>query len=136
VKYPVTAMTLEDTKVCFIPKTTFLELLTANSDFAALLLKDACHELNHFTEDITNIAQKPVKERVAATLISLNELFKDGEEVTTINMTREDLANMVGTATETLIRLLQDFKKEGLITSKGRKITIEEPEKLLRIANL
>ena len=58
------------------------------------------------------------------------------EDKVVINLTREDLANIVGTATETLIRLLHDFKEDNIITTKGRKIILEDEQELVRIANL
>ena len=90
-------------------------------------------------DSITILAQKPVRERLAGALMILIDVYDIGENIEVsdgINLTREDLANMVGTATETLIRLLHDFKDEQLIETKGRKILIKNKEKLKKVANL
>jgi CRP/FNR family transcriptional regulator len=91
------------------------------------------------TERITNLAQKSVRERLALTLVMLNDTYgldaMDNGAVT-INLTREDLANIVGTATETLIRLLHDFKEEKLVATEGRKIKILDPRQLAEVGGI
>jgi CRP/FNR family transcriptional regulator len=137
--YPVTAEALEDVQVCFIPKSEFTRLLDESADFSRMLLKEACHELGEMTEALTNLAQKSVRERLAVTLLSLKETYKNPKnpnEKAEINLTREDLANIVGTATETIIRLLHDFKEEKLIQTNGRKIIVLEPERLVKVGNI
>jgi len=137
--YPVSAETLEECHVCFIPKQDFLDMLSENQELYAKLFKHACHELGIMTQNVTNLAQKTVRERLAISLIMLKETYgvdhSENDKVV-INLTREDLANIVGTATETLIRLLHDFKEDNIITTKGRKIIIENEKELIRIANL
>jgi len=76
------------------------------------------------------MAQKSVRERLAFSLLILEEIY--GEEE--INLTREDMANFVGTATETLIRILKDFKEDEIIEIHTRKLLIVNRDKLLRIA--
>jgi CRP/FNR family transcriptional regulator len=71
-----------------------------------------------------------VRQRLAFVLILLMDVYKEEP----INLSREDLANFVGTATETLIRLLKDFKEEGIISTETRKITILDVPKLLNVA--
>jgi CRP/FNR family transcriptional regulator len=137
--YPVSAETLEESQVCFIPKQDFLQMIADNHELYARLFKHACHELGLMAQNVTNLAQKTVRERLAITLIMLKETYgvDPGEEdKVVINLTREDLANIVGTATETLIRLLHDFKEDLIITTKGRKIILENERELIRIANL
>ena len=137
--YSVTAEALEDTKVCFVPKGDFLTILDGSPHFNNILLKEACKELGVMTESLTSLAQKSVRERLAVTLLMLNDTYGldlESEGPVEINLTREDLANIVGTATETIIRLLHDFKEEKLIESKGRKIRILEPKKLIKIGQL
>ncbi|MGB3180190.1 MAG: Crp/Fnr family transcriptional regulator [Cyclobacteriaceae bacterium] len=136
--YPVTAETLEPCTICFLPKSEFLSLLSENQEFNQKLLKAVCHELGVMADSLTNLAQKSVRERLALTLLMLKDTYGiDGQkEEVEINLTREDLANIVGTATETLIRLLHDFKEENLITSKGRKITVTDPKGLVRVARI
>jgi CRP/FNR family transcriptional regulator len=93
-------------------------------------MKELSKELADRALFITNLAQKSVRERLAFALLILGDIYT-GEH---INLTREDMANFVGTATETLIRLLKDFKEEGLIEIHTRKLEILSKEKLLKIA--
>ena len=137
--YPVSAEALEEAQVCFLPKSEFIGLLDSNSDFNHLILKEACKELGVMTENMTNLAQKSVRERLAVALLMLKDTYglnghNDGP--VEINLTREDLANIVGTATETIIRLLHDFKDEKVIETQGRKIRVIDSKKLVRIGNI
>lgn len=137
--YPVSTETLEESNICFVPRNNFIEILEKSPDLYQKLLKKVCQEIGVMTENITNLAQKSVRERLALTLVMLNDTY--GMDATengsvTINLTREDLANIVGTATETLIRLLHDLKEEHLIETEGRKITIRDTKKLAKIGGL
>lgn len=136
--YPVTAETLEDCTICFLPKSDFLNLLSDSPAFNQKLLQAVCHEIGVMSDSMTNLAQKSVRERLAVTLLMLKDTYGvEGEsEAVEINLTREDLANIVGTATETLIRLLHDFKEEDLIESKGRKILVKNTKGLVKAARL
>ena len=81
------------------------------------------------------MAQKTVKQRLAETLIHLDKKFeKDDEGYIDVYLTREDIANIIGTATESAIRILSDFKKNGLIDFKGKRINILDVRGLERIA--
>ena len=93
-------------------------------------MKELSTELANRVTYITNMAQKSVRGRLAFALILLEEIYT-GEM---INLTREDLANFVGTATETLIRLLKDFKEEEIIQTHGRKIEILDRDELIAIS--
>jgi CRP/FNR family transcriptional regulator len=94
------------------------------------IIKELSRELSDRADFITNMAQKSVRERLAFTMIILLDIYEDEP----INLSREDLANFVGTATETLIRLLKDFKEEGIIEVHTRKISVLNREKLFTIA--
>jgi len=133
----VSAETLESTSICFIPKKPFLSLLSNNIKFQGALLKIACQELGVMTDSITNFAQKPVRERLAGILLVLMKTYGTESSLdfpVEINLSRDDLANIIGTATETAIRILREFKDDGLIQAKGRKITVLEPKKLMVVA--
>ncbi len=135
-QYPVGAATLEECSICFIPKTAVFKILKDMPELYEKLLRQACRELGLMTSKITNLAQKTVRQRAAIGLLTLRDIYQDANgDPVTINLTREDIANIVGTATETLIRLLQDFKSEGIIESKGRRITIKDVPTLHKIAN-
>ena len=138
-QYPVSAETLEDTALCFIPKKDFIGAMSSNADLTKEVIKSLSKDLTNMADSITVLAQKPVRERLAGALMVLIDTYDIDESKGVsngINLTREDLANMVGTATETLIRLLHDFKVEQLIETQGRKILIKNKEKLKKVANL
>ena len=128
--YKVSAQTLEESNICFIPKEDFVSLMDHNSVLRNGIIKELSTELTGQAEFITNMAQKSVRQRLAFVLFLLMDVYKEEP----INLSREDLANFVGTATETLIRLLKDFKEEGIISTETRKITILDVPKLLNVA--
>jgi CRP-like cAMP-binding protein len=128
--YKVSASTLEESNICFIGKDDFLLMMESNPILRNGIIKELSKELGDRAQFITNMAQKSVRERLAFSLLILEEIY--GEEE--INLTREDMANFVGTATETLIRLLKDFKEDEIIEIHTRKLQIVNREKLLRIA--
>lgn len=137
--YPDSAATLEDSEITFIPKETFLHVLHHSTTLSNKLLKALGHEFSLFINSITNLATKSVRERLAFNLLLLEEKYKDPENpdaVSEINMSRTDLANMVGTAKETLVRLLQEFKRDSLIESNGRIIRIINRKGIIKEANM
>jgi CRP-like cAMP-binding protein len=137
--YPDSAATIEDSEITFTPKENFLAVLQRSSILSNRLLKTLGHEFSVFINGITSLATKSVRERVALNLLILDEKFsKDGKQnmPSEINMSRTDFASMVGTAKETLVRLLQDFKAEKLIESNGRIIRILDKKAIIKEANL
>lgn len=137
--YPDSSATIEPSEITFIPKENFLKVLRQSTVLSNKLLKALGHEFSLFINSITNLATKSVKERLAFTLLILEEKFKSpGGAIHSadIVMSRTDLANMVGTAKETLVRLLGDFKREGIIEVEGRAIRIVNRKKVIKEANL
>ena len=136
--YSASSTVLEDAAICFIPKEDFLSLLATKPFFFQRVVKSVCHELGVMREKIADLAQKSVRERLAGNLLMLKETYGvDGNESTLIDisLSREDLANIVGTATETVIRLLSEFKRDGLISLEGKKIKILKPRELAKEAD-
>lgn len=132
-----TTEVLEDSRVCLIPTQMLLDLVRNNGDFAVELMKLTCKELGEANSYLTDIAQKTVKERLAEILLQLHHEFgEDPEGILRISLTREELSNIVGTATESIIRFLSEFKTDGLIALKGRKIKILDRPGLKHIANM
>ena len=127
--YKVSASTLEDANICFVGKDDFLSMIDTNTSLRNMIMKELSKELGDRAQFITNLAQKSVRERLAFALLILKNVY--GNEP--INLSREDMANFVGTATETLIRLLKDFKEEGLIEVQTRKLTILNYDALVRL---
>ncbi|MBT6439617.1 MAG: response regulator, partial [Flavobacteriales bacterium] len=130
------AETLEATEILKIPKEDFLDLLHKNRDVAARFIKILAKNVVDKEQQLLNLAYDSVRKRVADALVALHEKYQvDEEKKFNIAISRSDLASMVGTSPETVIRTLSEFKDEGLITSSGTAINIEEIEilKNLRI---
>lgn len=136
-RYSATATALEDCNICFIPREIFLVILQKDATLSFEMMKVLSEELKKAEEKITHLAQKPVRERVAETILFLKETYGlDAEKHVNVSLTREEIANLVGTATETAIRLLSEFNKEQIIELSGKKIKILDQNKLIKTANL
>ena len=113
------SLALSDCILCYIPNTSLMHMITHSPSFAYEMMQIACKELGDANRYIREIAQKSVKARLAEILLLIASDFGVEEDGTLkLNVTREDLSNFVGTATETLIRLLSDLKNEGLVEVK------------------
>ncbi len=135
--FSASATVLEDASLCYIPKDGLVKLITEDPAFAMKVLELTCREMGVAADTITNLAQKPVRERLAEVLLMLKETFGlDDENVIDVQLTREELSNIVGTATESVIRLLSELKKEGTIELRGKKIAILNEQELIHICNL
>jgi len=131
------ATALEDTHACYIPKSSFFKVIEDNPKFSLNLLQLSCHELGEAGKMITSLAQKSVKERLAEILLILRTTFGEDEEgYLDISLTREEIANMVGTATESVIRLISELRKDGFIDSKGKRIKVNDGSALREIASV
>ena len=132
-----TAKVIEEAVLCHIPYQTLLYLIQSNWQFSHHMLQIVCRELREANDYITDIAQKTVRERLAEVLLLLKESFDlDNQNTLQISLTREELANIVGTATESVIRLLSEFKQDNLIELQGRRIKLLNIPGLQRVANL
>ena len=131
------AATLEESTLCFIPKSQIFKILQNNPNFNFKMLKLLSHELGEAARVITDLAQKPVRERLAESLLLLKDTFElDDDKNIQIKLSREELANIIGTATESVIRLLSEFKKDKLIDVDGRNIKLLNIPGLTRTANI
>lgn len=128
------AIALNDMEVCFIPKSEIINDLQQNSKFSFDVLKTMANDLKEADDIIVNMAQKTVRQRLAETLVYINDSFGTNPDGTlSVLLSREDYANIVGTATESAIRILSQFKKEKLISTNGKQIKIENLEALKRV---
>ncbi|MCX6164020.1 MAG: Crp/Fnr family transcriptional regulator [Ignavibacteriae bacterium] len=135
--YSASASALEDSHICFIRKDTVFEIFKANNNFSFSLLKLLSRDLEDVENKMVKLAQKPVRDRLAEALLILKETYgMDKLGNINISLSREDFASIVGTATETVIRLLADFKKENLISTKGKKIKIINLNGLVQISRV
>jgi CRP-like cAMP-binding protein len=128
------AVALNNMEVCFIPKSEIINNLQNNPKFSFDVLKEMAHDLREADNIIVNMAQKSVRQRLAETLVYIHDSFGVNPDKTlSILLSREDFANIVGTATESAIRVLSQFKKEALISVVGKQIRIENLEGLKRV---
>lgn len=127
----LTVTALEEMDVCFIPKHEILELFKKNSEFSMGITKSLAEDLDEANASIANMAQKNVRERLAESLLFFERIFGvDNDGFIAVSLTREEIANAIGTATESTIRLLSGFKKEGYILLSGKKIKLINKIKL------
>jgi CRP-like cAMP-binding protein len=137
-RYPDSAAALEQSTIAFIPREDFLAALQQSKVLSKRLLKTLSHEFAVLANSLSLFAQKSVRERLALQLIVLREKYKvnfqPGMPVE-INMSRDDLANLVGTARENVVRILSELKEKGIVQTKGRKIIVHDVSKLIEIAD-
>ena len=131
----LSAVALEDMQVCFIPKSEVMGYFDKNNQFSMNVMKTICGDLKEADDHMVNLTQKTVKERLAETLLYLNDTFgKNKDNSLKIQLSRDELASIIGTATESCIRLLSDFKKLGLIELTGKKIVLKDINALKKLA--
>ena len=130
----LSAVAVEDMQVCFIPKQEILQFFNENNQFSLNMMKSVCGDLKDADDNMVNLAQKTVKQRLAETLLKLESDFGIHEDGSLkIQLSREEIAGMIGTATESCIRLLSEFNKEGWISLQGKKITLSNKRELQRL---
>ena len=130
------ATAVNDVQVCFIPKNEIIEDFEKNSRLTMSILQEMASSLKDADRLVVDMAQKTVKQRLAETLL---HLYKDhgssSNGLLDIPLARKDIANLIGTATESAIRLLATFKKDKLIELKGKEIYILDAKSLQQIAD-
>ncbi len=136
--YLLSAEAIEDSVICFINGNTFSDLTNKYQEITRTLIKALGNMLNETEDRMISIAQKPVRERLAEALLTLCHKFhpEGCKDNNVLNLSREDLANIVGSATETIIRLLSEFREEKLVKIEGRRIILKDVRQLKRIANI
>lgn len=132
----LTATAIDDMQICFIPKKEMMDYFTDNNKFSLLVTRDICNHLKDADKGLADHTHKTVKERLAIILLKLEEVGGINKENNALNiqLSREDLANMVGTATESCIRLLSELKKDGIIELAGKKIILKDKNELKALA--
>ncbi len=129
----LSAVAMEDMEVCFIPKSEVLQFFNQNNQFSMNVMRTICGDLKEADDHMVSMAQKNVKERLAETLLYLENTFGKNEDGSLrLHVSREELAGMIGTATESCIRLLSEFNKNKLIEISGKKITLLDRNGLKR----
>ena len=127
----LSAVAMKDMDACFIPKENILQTLNTNPNFAVEVLRHMAHDLKEADDVIVNMSQKTVKQRVAEAFIYLKDSFGEDENgFLQLSLSREDMSNVVGTATESTIRIISEFKKKGMIETEGKKVKITNLKQL------
>ena len=128
--YDDSASILEDAEIMQIPKEEFLGMIYSDITIATKFIRIVTQNVKEKEERLLNLAYSSLRKRVAKALVDIHEKFnKDGHK-SLIEFSREDIAQYVGTATESLIRTLSDFKSEKLIDIKSGKISITNLDRL------
>jgi CRP/FNR family transcriptional regulator, polysaccharide utilization system transcription regulator len=137
-KYHASAATIEDSTICFIPRELLLKVLEENVILSNNLMKLLSQDLASAETRMVEMMQKPVRERLAEGILMLKEIYGLMEDGKTLNviMTREDIANFIGTTTETAIRILSDLNSENIISLDKKKISIKNFNKLLHESHI
>jgi len=127
----LSAVAVSDMEVCFIPKEGIVEALHKNPNFTVEVLRHMAHDLREADDVIVNMSQKTVKQRIAEAFLYLRDNFgADTDGFLKVTLSREDIANVVGTATESCIRIISEFKKKNYIKTSGKKIGVVDEKKL------
>lgn len=131
----LSAVALEDMTVCFVPKSQVMDFFNENNKFSLNVMKNVCHDLKEADNVLVNLAQKSVKERLASTLLYLHDTFGVNEDDSLkLHLSREEISSIIGTATESCIRLLSEFNKSGLIELNGKKIILKNKKELKKLS--
>ncbi len=131
--YKDSAETMEDTEIISISNSEFDKIIFGHVGMARKFIEMLSKKVNEKEERLLALAYNSVRQRTAAFLLDLNDKFKVKEDEALLSVSREDLANMVGTATESVIRVISDFREEGILETKPGKIIIKDIPQLERI---
>lgn len=137
--YRATATAIEDCEICFFDKTYIERLSSLNPTLAIEIITQMSNDMGQFEDKMARFHQMNVRERFGHLLIELNNKFGAQHErgrFIDVKLTREEMASMIGTATETLIRTVTEYKDENAIALEGKKIFIINLQKVYDIANL
>lgn len=136
-EYEASAEAMNSVKVIFIPSSIFHKLLMTVPKLSYAMLQKISCELGEYSNTIALLAQKTVRERLAEVLILLEKkLGIDPEGFIQLALTREEIANLIGTATESAIRLISEFKQDNLIEVEGRNIKIINHDRLKKLGHV
>lgn len=137
-RYHCSAMALEDSSICVIDKSYIEQLIGTNTKLAFEMLKKISGDLKLAEEHIVSLSQKNVRERMAEALLFLKATYglADDGETLNVQLSREEIADYVGTSTESAIRQLSEFNTEGLVELAGKKIKLKNIARLLKTANI
>jgi CRP-like cAMP-binding protein len=137
--YTATATVIEDAAICFLDKKFIFKAVEKEPTVALNIIQKLSKEMGAAEARNAALSQKNVRERLAELLLILKKTYgiQEGNRWRLdIKLTREEMASMVGTANETIIRFFSEFKDEGLIEQEGKVIFIKDETRLIEFANL
>jgi len=137
--YSASATALEDTTICFLDKKFIIKAIQDQPSIALNIIQKMSREMGMAEAKSAAMFQKNVRERLAELLLSLGKTYgvKEAQGLKiNIKLTREEIASMIGTASETVIRTISEFKDEGIIKQDGKIIYLLDEEALLDVANI
>jgi len=120
---------MDDCELIAIPRHDFLTLLHSHPELSRSFVSLLCKKIDEKESRLLALAYNSVRQRTAEALLKVYRL-KEGE---VMNVSRDDLAKMVGTASESVIRVLSDFREEGIIEIESGKIKVLHPNKLEQV---
>lgn len=136
--YTATATAMEDCHICHLSFEDFHKVLNQSSSLSLEVIQLLSSDLKNSEQKLINISQKPVRERIAETLLYIKSKFgfeEDGKTLA-VTLTRMEIGDIAGTTTETTIRTLSAFKKEKIVDLIGRKIVVNDLKKLIKASNI
>lgn len=137
--YNATATIIEDAAICFIDKKFIYKAIQNQPTIAIQLIQKLSKEMGAAESMTASMSQKNVRERLAELFLMLKQTYgikENGRIRLDIKLTREEIASMIGTASETVIRFISEFKDEGILEQEGKVIFIKDEDKLLDFANI
>ncbi len=138
--YSGTATVINDASVCFFPKDFILNFIREAPSVSLKLIEMLSHDMGVAEHRISSFHQRNVRERLAELLLSLKEShgkkLSETDCLINLKLTREEMATMIGTAHETVIRYISEFKEEGILGQSGKHLIVLNQEKLLEWANI
>jgi CRP/FNR family transcriptional regulator, polysaccharide utilization system transcription regulator len=137
-RYHCNAVALEDCSICIVDKTYFMKLAMEDQNLCRAIFKKISDDLKKAEEHIVSLSQKNVRERMAEALLFFKATYgyETDEQTLAVQLSREEIADFVGTSTESAIRLLSEFNSDKIIGLSGKKIMILNQDKLIKTANL
>jgi CRP-like cAMP-binding protein/CheY-like chemotaxis protein len=127
------AEAMEETELLLIPRTDFQELIFGNREISSNFIRLLSNNLSKREQELMDMAYNTVRKRTADALIKLYDTYKASGDPVKFEISRADLAGMVGTATESVIRILSEFKKDGWIKINGSQISVMNHEKIANV---
>ncbi len=133
-QYPVSAITLAESLVCFIPSGLYLSLLKYNSELSIRVMFHYAEELRRTETRLRNMALMTVREKVADALLTISDTFGVSDDgALDVAITRKDIAEIAGTNSEQVSRYISEFKSEGILDTDGKKIMLLNPDGLKKL---